>query len=271
MRFLSLILFLMTLFIGCTKEKTNSPYVKGKDWWKEAIVYQLYPRSFKDTDGNGVGDIRGIIQELDYLKSLGINAIWLNPIYTSPNEDNGYDISNYKTILEEFGTMSDFDEMLKGMHERGISLIMDVVVNHSSAEHEWFQQSRRSRDNKYRNYYHWWPAEKGKPPYRYSLFDIEGDAWQYDSLTNSYYLHYFADSQPDLNWEYPPLRKEVNDIMSYWAEKGVDGFRLDAFQFSAKDTTWPIIHDDLEKNFIKHYAMKDQIHSYIQEMNKAIF
>jgi oligo-1,6-glucosidase len=249
----------------------SQTFSKPKDWWKEAIIYQLYPRSFKDTDGDGVGDLRGIIQELDYIKSLGVTAVWINPIYSSPNEDNGYDISDYKNIMKDFGTMADFDTMLRGMHERGISLIMDVVVNHSSDEHEWFKQSRSSRDNKYRNYYHWWPAEKGKPAHRYSLFDVDGNAWKYDSLTNAYYLHYFAAKQPDLNWENHALRNEVSDIMEFWAEKGVDGFRLDAFQFAAKDTTFPVINDDLEKNFIKYYAMQGNIHEYIKEMNTKVF
>jgi len=165
-------------------------------WWKEAIVYQIYPRSFKDSDGDGVGDLKGIIEKLDYIQSLGVTAVWLNPIYSSPNADNGYDVSDYRGIMEEFGTMEDFDTLLAGMHERDIKLVMDIVVNHSSDQHEWFKQSRSSRDNPYRDYYHWWPAEKGEPPYRYSLFDAKGDAWQYDSLTNAYYLHYFAKQQP---------------------------------------------------------------------------
>lgn len=242
-----------------------------KKWWKESIIYQIYPRSFKDTDGDGVGDLKGIIEKLDYIKSLGVTAVWLNPIYSSPNDDNGYDVSDYRNIMEDFGTMADFDEMLKGMHERDIGLIMDVVVNHSSDEHEWFKQSRSSRDNPYRDYYHWWPAEKGKPPHRYSLFDENGDAWKYDSVTDAYYLHYFAQKQPDLNWENPKVRQEVYDIMKFWADKGVDGFRLDAFQFAAKDTTFPVINDDLEKNFIQYYAMQEGLHDYLKEMNESVF
>jgi oligo-1,6-glucosidase len=275
MRSYIILLLATILSFSCNEKKTVSTISqtlpKTKDWWKEAIIYQLYPRSFKDTDGDGVGDLKGIIQELDYIKSLGVTAVWINPIYSSPNEDNGYDISDYKNIMKDFGTMADFDAMLKGMHDRGISLIMDVVVNHSSDEHEWFKQSRSSRDNKYRNYYHWWPVEKGKPAHRYSLFDVDGNAWKYDSLTKAYYLHYFAAKQPDLNWENPELRNEVSDIMKFWAEKGVDGFRLDAFQFAAKDTTFPVINDDLEKNFIKHYAMQGNIHEYIKEMNTKVF
>jgi oligo-1,6-glucosidase len=239
-------------------------------WWKEAIVYQIYPRSFKDSDGDGVGDLKGIISKLDYIKSLGINAVWINPIYSSPNDDNGYDVSDYRNIMKDFGTMDDFDALLKGIHDRGIKLIMDLVVNHSSDEHEWFKQSRSSRTNPYREYYHWWNAEDGKPPYRYSLFDVNHDAWRYDSLTNAYYLHYFSRKQPDLNWENPKLRNEVYDIMKFWADKGVDGFRLDAFQFAAKDTTFPSFPRGFEKHFSTYYAMQGNLHGYLQEMNKGI-
>ena len=240
-------------------------------WWKEAVIYQIYPRSFKDSDGDGIGDLKGIVSKLDYLKSLGIDAIWLNPIYSSPNDDNGYDVSDYRNIMKDFGTMADFDLLLKGLHERGIKLVMDLVVNHSSDEHEWFKQSRSSRTNPYRNYYHWWNAENGTPPYRYSLFDINHDAWKYDSLTNSYYLHYFSRKQPDLNWENPALRKEVIDIMKFWANKGIDGFRLDAFQFAAKDTTFPDFPKGFEKDFIQYYAMQGNLHGYLREMNEAVF
>ncbi len=242
-----------------------------RKWWKEAIVYQVYPRSFKDSDGDGIGDLKGIISKLDYIKSLGIDAVWVNPIYTSPNDDNGYDISDYRNIMKEFGTMADFDELLKGLHDRGIKLVMDVVVNHSSDEHEWFKQSRSSRTSPYRDYYHWWNAEKGKPPYRYSLFDVNHDAWKYDSLTNAYYLHYFSRKQPDLNWENPKLRQEVYDIMKFWADKGIDGFRLDAFQFASKDTSFPAYPQGFEKNFVKYYAMGPHLHDYLKEMNSEVF
>ncbi|HEX8060578.1 MAG TPA: alpha-glucosidase [Cyclobacteriaceae bacterium] len=242
-----------------------------KSWWKESIVYQVYPRSFKDSNGDGIGDLRGIIGKLDYIKSLGVTAVWLNPVYSSPNADNGYDVSDYRGIMKEFGSMEDFDQMLKGMHDRNIKLIMDIVVNHSSDEHEWFKQSRSSRDNPYRDYYHWWPAEKGKPNYRYSLFDPAGDAWKYDEKTNAYYLHYFAAKQPDLNWENPKVRQEVYAIMRFWADKGVDGFRLDAFQFAAKDTTFPAFPPGFEKDFIKYYAMREGLHEYLKEMNSEVF
>ncbi|MBC2839173.1 alpha-glucosidase [Robiginitalea sp. SC105] len=266
-----IVLFALLLGVSCgeTPEKAP-PAIAGKTWWKEAVIYQLYPRSFKDSDGDGVGDLNGIIQELDYLQSLGITAIWLNPIYSSPNADNGYDVSDYRGIMEEFGTMSDFDRMLQGMHERGIRLIMDIVVNHSSEEHPWFLSARSSRDSPYRDYYHWWPAEKGVPPYRYSLFDATGNAWKFDSVTNAYYLHYFSAQQPDLKWENPEVRQEVYDIMTFWAEKGVDGFRLDAFQFAAKDTTYPEFPEGFEKDFIQYYAMQDGLHGYLKEMNREV-
>lgn len=244
--------------------------IPGRKWWKEAIVYQIYPRSFKDSDGDGVGDLKGIISKLDYIKSLGINVIWLNPIYSSPNDDNGYDVSDYRNMMKDFGTMADFDSLLNGMHKRGIKLVMDLVVNHSSDEHEWFKQSKSSRTNVYREYYHWWNAENGKPPYRYSLFDVNHDAWMYDSTTNSYYLHYFSRKQPDLNWENPWLRNEVYNIMKFWANKGIDGFRLDAFQFAAKDTTWPAFPQGFENNFSKYYAMQGNLHGYLQEMYNEV-
>jgi oligo-1,6-glucosidase len=261
--------------ISCTfqsnVQQNNADTVHGRTWWKEAIVYQIYPRSFKDSDGDGIGDLKGIISKLDYIKSLGVNVVWLNPIYSSPNDDNGYDVSDYRNIMKDFGTMADFDSLLKGMHERGMKLMMDLVVNHSSDEHEWFKQSRSSRTNPYRNYYHWWNAGMGKPPYRYSLFDINHDAWMYDSTTNAYYLHYFSRKQPDLNWENPKVRNEVYDIMKFWANKGIDGFRLDAFQFAAKDTTFPPLPKGFEKNFSLYYAMQKNLHSYLQEMNQEVF
>ncbi len=252
-------------------EKTTILKNIDKKWWKEATVYQIYPRSFKDSDGDGVGDLKGIISKLDYIKSLGIDAVWLNPIYTSPNDDNGYDISDYREIMKDFGTMEDFDLLLKEMHKRNIKLIMDLVVNHSSDEHEWFKQSRSSRDNKYRDYYHWWPAEKGKPTYRWSFFDVNSEAWKYDAQTDAYYLHYFSQKQPDLNWENPKVRQEVYDIMRFWLNKGIDGFRMDAFQFASKDTTWPELPKGYEKNIIKYYGVGPHLHEYLQEMNREVF
>lgn len=269
--------FLMWMPTGCSTIKapnassSASPQDPNRKWWKEAVVYQIYPRSFKDSDGDGIGDLKGILSKLDYIKSLGVDAVWLNPIYKSPNDDNGYDISDYRSIQPEFGTMADFDALLQGLHQRGIKLVMDVVVNHSSDEHEWFKQSRSSRDNPYRDYYHWWPAEKGKPPYRYSLFDVNRDAWMYDAQTNAYYLHYFSRKQPDLKWENPKVRQEVYDIMRFWADKGIDGFRLDAFQFVSKDTTYPPFPEGYEKNFLQYYAMGPRLHEYLQEMHREVF
>jgi oligo-1,6-glucosidase len=244
---------------------------EGRKWWKEAVVYQIYPRSFKDDNGDGIGDLKGIISKLDYIKSLGVDVVWLNPIYSSPNDDNGYDISDYRNIMKDFGTMADFDTLLSGMHKRNIKLVMDLVVNHTSDEHLWFQQSRSARSNPYRNYYHWWNAERGKPTPRWSFFDVNSDAWRYDSPTNAYYLHYFSRKQPDLNWENPAVRKEVNDIMKFWLDRGIDGFRMDAFQFVAKDTTWPVFPPGYEKQINKYYGMGPHLHDYLQEMNREVF
>lgn len=246
-----------------------------KKWWKEAIVYQVYPRSFKDADGDGIGDLKGIISKLDYIKSLGIDVIWLNPIYGSPNDDNGYDISDYEGIMKEFGTMKDFDALLEGMHQRKIKLVMDLVVNHSSDEHKWFQESKKSRTNPYRDYYHWWPEEKGKPAYRKSFFDVNGEAWKYDSLTKSYYLHYFSRKQPDLNWENPKLREEIFSMMKFWFDKGVDGFRMDVIPFISKDTTFPVItQKELDEKYYGdwsyYYGHGPHVHEYLQQMNKEV-
>ena len=271
---LSIAALFAILFSACKPaEKPATQIVKNtgeQQWWKEAVVYQIYPRSFKDSNGDGIGDLKGITSKLDYIKSLGVNTVWLNPVYSSPNDDNGYDVSDYRNIMKDFGTMEDFDALLKGMHQRGIKLVMDLVVNHSSDEHEWFKKSRSSRNSEFRNYYHWWPAELGKPPYRYSLFDINHDAWRYDSVTNAYYLHYFSRKQPDLNWENPKLRQEVYGAMKFWADKGIDGFRLDAFQYAAKDTTFPAFPKGFEKNFNLYYGVQGNLHGYLQEMNKEV-
>ncbi|HKK46594.1 MAG TPA: alpha-glucosidase [Balneolaceae bacterium] len=270
--FVSIFLSLAIVF-GCSKQNPqtdSSDHNINKKWWKEAVVYQIYPRSFKDSDSDGIGDLQGIISKLDYIKSLGVDVVWLNPIYASPNYDNGYDISNYRKIMDEFGTMDDFDQMLKGMHKRGIKLMMDLVVNHTSDQHRWFKQSRSSRDNPYRDYYHWWPAERGKPNPRYSFFDVNNNAWKYDSLTDAWYLHYFSVHQPDLNWENPEVRQQVYKIMKFWLNKGIDGFRMDAFQFVAKDTTFPKLPKGYEKNIIKYYGMGPHLHDYIKEMYRQV-
>lgn len=262
---------IVAVFIACAHKQPQISAAGDRQWWKEAIVYQIYPRSFKDADGDGVGDLKGIISKLDYIQSLGVTAVWLNPIYSSPNDDNGYDVSDYKNIMQQFGTMADFDTLLNGLHSRGIKLVMDLVVNHSSDEHEWFKQSRSSRSNPYRDYYHWWNADRGKPAPRYSLFDVNHDAWLYDTLTNAYYLHYFSRKQPDLNWENPKLRQEVYGIMKFWADKGIDGFRLDAFQFAAKDTSFPVFPKGYENSLMQYYAVRPHLHNYLQEMNKEVF
>ncbi|WGK64576.1 glycoside hydrolase family 13 protein [Croceiramulus getboli] len=242
----------------------------NRRWWKEGIVYQIYPRSFKDTNGDGVGDLRGIIQKLDYIKSTGVDIIWLNPIYQSPNDDNGYDISDYRAIMDEFGTMADFEELLEGMHERGLKLVMDLVVNHCSDEHQWFQESRKSRDNPYRDYFHWWPAEKGTPPKRWSYFDVDGNAWKYDATTDAYYLHYFAEKQPDLKWENPEVRREIYDMMHFWFQKGVDGFRMDVIPFISKDTSYPELPKNYDGDFITFYSNGPRLHEFLHEMNQEV-
>ncbi|MDQ2696971.1 MAG: alpha-glucosidase [Pseudomonadota bacterium] len=204
-----------------------------RTWWKESVVYQIYPRSFRDSDGDGIGDLCGIIEKLDYLKELGVDVVWLCPIYQSPNDDNGYDISDYQDIMDEFGTLADFDEMLEQMHRRKIKLLMDLVVNHTSDEHPWFQESRKSKDNPRRDWYIWRPAKNGAEPNNWeSLFG--GSAWEYDPATGEYYLHIFSRKQPDLNWENPELRQAVYDMMHWWLKKGIDGFRMDAINLISK-------------------------------------
>lgn len=202
-------------------------------WWKESVVYQIYPRSFYDSNGDGIGDLRGIIQKLDYLKELGINVVWLSPVYRSPNDDNGYDISNYQDIMDEFGTLADWEEMLAEMHRRDIKLVMDLVVNHTSDEHSWFVESRRSKDNPYRDYYIWHPGRDGNEPNNWVSF-FGGSAWQYDEVTGEYYLHLFSKKQPDLNWENPQVRAEVYAMMTWWLDKGIDGFRMDVINMISK-------------------------------------
>ncbi len=198
----------------------------NKAWWKECVVYQIYPRSFYDGNGDGVGDLRGITQKLDYLKELGIDVVWLCPVYKSPNDDNGYDVSDYQDIMDEFGTLADWDELLAGMHQRGIKLVMDLVVNHTSDEHRWFQESRKSKDNPYRDFYIWRPGKNGGEPNNWRSF-FGGSAWQYDERTGEYYLHLFTKKQPDLNWENPNLRDEVFKMMDWWLGKGIDGSAFD--------------------------------------------
>ena len=241
-----------------------------KAWWKESVVYQIYPRSFKDSNGDGIGDLNGITEKLDYLKELGIDVIWLSPVYQSPNDDNGYDISDYRKIMTEFGTMEDFDRMLAAAHDRGIKIVMDLVVNHTSDEHPWFVESRKSKDNPYRDYYIWRPAKDGKEPNNWGSC-FSGSAWKYDPETEMYYLHLFSKKQPDLNWDNPKVRDEVYDMMNWWLDKGVDGFRMDVISLISKDPDFPD-----GKPGINGYASFNEpangphVHEYLQEMRRRV-
>ena len=234
-------------------------------WWKEAVVYQIYPRSFKDSNGDGIGDLCGIISCLDYIKSLGVDVIWLNPIYASPNDDNGYDISDYRAIMKEFGTMEDFDLLLREVHARNLKLILDLVVNHTSDEHPWFQEARKSRKNPYYTYYHWWPVEQETPPLRPSYF--EESAWTYDPHTRAWYLHYFSRKQPDLNWENREVREAVYDMMRFWFDKGIDGFRMDVISMISKDQSFP---DGEMNNSLYGDFGPYCVHGFLQEMNREV-
>lgn len=240
-----------------------------KRWWKESVVYQIYPRSFCDSNGDGIGDLNGITGKLDYLKELGIDVIWLSPVYKSPNDDNGYDISDYQAIMDEFGTMEDFDRMLATAHKKGIKIMMDLVVNHTSDEHKWFIESRKSTDNPYRDYYIWRPAkEDGSLPNNWGSC-FSGPAWEYDKTTDMYFLHLFSKKQPDLNWDNPAVRQDVFDMMNWWLKKGVDGFRMDVISLISKEPGLP----DKEPG-INGYATFNvsangpHVHEYLQEMRQ---
>lgn len=244
----------------------------NKKWWKESVVYQIYPRSFMDSNGDGIGDINGITSKLDYLKELGINVIWLSPVYQSPNDDNGYDISDYQAIMEEFGTMEDFDRMLQAAHERGIKIMMDLVVNHTSDEHTWFVESRKSKENPYRDYYIWREGKNGEAPNNWgSCFG--GSAWEYDQATDMYFLHLFSKKQPDLNWDNEKVRKEVFDMMTWWLSKGVDGFRMDVISMISKVPELPdgtkgegALYGDFGPSVING----PHVHEYLQEMRNRV-
>ena len=236
-----------------------------KTWWKEAVVYQIYPRSFYDSNGDGIGDIQGIIQKLDHLKDLGIDVIWLGPVYDSPNDDNGYDIRDYYDIMEEFGTMADFDQLLEEVHNRGMKLIMDLVVNHSSDEHKWFVESRSSKDHPKRDYYIWKDGKGDNPPNNWPSF-FSGDAWKYDEETEQWYLHLFTQKQPDLNWENPKVRQEVFDLMNWWLEKGIDGFRMDVISVISKRDFEDTPHEIFEETISAKYANGPKIEAYLSEM-----
>ncbi|EAA0135571.1 TPA_asm: alpha,alpha-phosphotrehalase [Listeria monocytogenes] len=243
--------------------------MKEKDWWKKSVVYQIYPKSFNDSNGDGVGDIQGIIEKLDYLKELGVDVIWLSPVYDSPQDDNGYDIRDYQKIYAEYGDMATFDQLLQGLHDREMKLVMDLVVNHTSDEHKWFEESRKSKDNPYRDYYFW--REENEINNWGSIFS--GPAWELDEKTGEYYLHLFSKKQPDLNWENPKLRQDVYNMMKFWLDKGIDGFRMDVINFISKNTDFPDgpvpdgqIYGDAGDDFCNG----PRIHEFLQEMNQEV-
>ncbi|MDY7028862.1 MAG: alpha-amylase family glycosyl hydrolase, partial [Spirochaetota bacterium] len=262
-----------------------------KTWWKEGVVYQIYPRSFYDSNCDGIGDLQGIVRKLDYIAGLGVDIVWLNPVYASPNADNGYDISDYYNIMDDFGSMEDWEELLAGLHSRGIRLIMDLVVNHTSDEHPWFIESRSSRTNPYRDYYIWrpplhtdlppilderedsrskQPSIEKKPPNNWrSLFS--GPAWEYDPTTGEYYLHLFDKKQPDLNWENPRMREDIYAMMRWWLDKGIDGFRMDVINFISKAPGLPSVgpdEADSDRGGMQYYMNGPRIHEFLQEMQE---
>ncbi len=256
-------------------------------WWKEAVIYQIYPRSFADSNGDGIGDLNGIIGKLDYVKKLGADVIWLNPIYKSPNDDNGYDIADYRDIMTEFGTMADFDRLLAEAHIRGLRIVMDLVVNHTSDENAWFIESRKSKDNPYRDFYIWKDpknvsegdtADRSDPKWQdehapnnwESCFS--GSAWQYDQTTGQYYLHCFSKKQPDLNWENPKVRDEVFDMMNWWCQKGIDGFRMDVISMISKVQSYPDgkVNDGVYGDLNPYVCNGPHVHEYLQEMNRRV-
>ena len=241
-----------------------------KDWWKKSVVYQIYPRSFCDSNGDGIGDLNGITGKLDYLKELGADVIWLSPVYESPNDDNGYDISDYQAVMKNFGTMADFDRMLEEIHARGMKLVMDLVVNHTSDEHPWFQESRKGKDNPYRDYYIWKEPKEGKEPNNWgSCFG--GPAWEYEESSGEYYLHLFSVKQPDLNWENPQVRREVYRMMNWWLDKGVDGFRMDVISLISKEPDFPDGPAGITGYAAFNYcANGPRVHEYLQEMRREV-
>ncbi len=261
-----------------SKPDAAAPLINGYEpaWWKEAVVYQIYPRSFQDSNGDGIGDLKGITQHLDYLQNLGINVIWLSPHFASPNTDNGYDISDYRAVMKDFGTMADFDTMLAGIKQRHMRLIIDLVANHTSDEHKWFIEAEKSQDNPYRSYYFWRPGKPDPasptgfdPPNNYrSVFS--GSAWQFDPRTKEYYLHYFAIKQPDLNWDNPKVRQEVFSLMRFWLDKGVDGFRMDVIPIISKQPGLPDLTPEQLKNEFAVFAAGPNRDVYLQEMNREV-
>ncbi len=247
----------------------------NRTFWKEAVVYQIYPRSFQDSNGDGIGDLQGIISRLDYLQKLGVDVVWLSPVYKSPNDDNGYDISDYQDIMDEFGTLQDWEELLTGLHARGLKLMMDLVINHSSDEHPWFVESRSSKDNPYRDYYIWRPGgPDGERPNNWSSV-FSGPAWELDETTGEYYLHLFSRKQPDLNWENPQLREELYKMITFWLDKGVDGLRMDVINMISKVEGLPSSHrDGLAPGELawggEYYMNGPRVHEFLHEMNDKV-
>ncbi|MGL6056724.1 MAG: glycoside hydrolase family 13 protein [Culicoidibacterales bacterium] len=241
-------------------------------WWHKAVVYQIYPRSFKDSNQDGIGDLRGIIEKVDYLVQLGINTIWLNPIFSSPNDDNGYDISDFRGIMADFGTMADFDELVTVLKANNIRLVMDLVLNHTSDEHPWFIEARKSLDNPYRDYYLWAKGFEGKEPTNWESF-FGGSLWEQDQQTQEYYLHLFSQKMPDLNWSSSKLRQEMYEIANFWSEKGVDGFRIDAVVHIDKELTYPQAYNPGGRPYVmaeQYYANRPLVHDYCQEFYQAV-
>ena len=242
-----------------------------KNWWKESVVYEIYPRSFKDSNGDGIGDNQGIIEKLDYLKDLGVNVLWIGPIFQSPMDDNGYDISDYQDIHPDYGTVEDYDRLLEEAHKRDIKILVDLVVNHTSDEHKWFEESRKSVDNPYRDYYIWKPGKDGKEPNNWgSVFG--GSAWEYDEATDMYYLHNFSKKQPDLNWENPKVREEIYEMMKWWCDRGIDGFRMDVISMISKDQRFldGVVKDGLFGDPGPYTFHGPRVHEFLQEMNREV-
>lgn len=246
--------------------------MKNNHWWKNAVVYQIYPKSFQDSNGDGIGDLQGIISRLDYLQKLGVDILWLNPIYESPQVDNGYDISNYRAINPTLGTMADFDQLLVAVHQRGMKLVMDLVVNHTSDQHRWFVEAKKGKDNPYRDFYIWRDGKDGHAPNNWGSY-FSGPAWKYDPATDQYYLHLFAPEQPDLNWENPQVRQTVYQMMNWWADKGVDGFRMDVINLISKPAGLP---DGSRSADEKYASVEDlvpngpRVHEFLREMNRHV-
>lgn len=249
----------------------NTVQKEPRAWWKEAVIYQIYPRSFMDANGDGIGDLAGITRRLPYLRELGVDVLWLSPIYASPNDDNGYDISDYRAIMRDFGTMADFDTLLTAAHRMGLKIVMDLVVNHTSDEHPWFIESRSAKENPYRDYYIWRPGKAGKAPNNWESC-FSGPAWQYDAATDEYYLHLFSKKQPDLNWENPKVRDEVYDLMKFWCDKGIDGFRMDVISMISKDQRFPDgpVKPDGYGDFSPYCVSGPRVHEFLQEMNRRV-